>query len=876
MTPHDPIPNQARSRVGSTLSGRYRLTRLIGIGGMAAVYAATRKDGAAVAVKILHERLTSDPHMERLFRREALLANEIRHPGVVPVIDGDVSGEGFSFLVMPLLEGETVRARATRLGGRLSLEEVVVLALCVLDTLGAAHERKIVHRDIKPENLFVTRDGGIRVLDFGIARFYETSESSTATRSGMAIGTPAYMAPEQARGRWGEVDGRTDLWALGATMFSLLTGGVVHAASSAAETLVLAGSQRAPPLAARLSTVPDGVARVVDRALEFEREQRWPDAASMRIALETAAKNVVAMPPSLQLPPPPTAADIADLPTLMPDARAVSVLLARHAAARVPFRRVATAALVIIASAIAFGVVRYLSRATPPGPPVAVQVPSDAETQYEAAVQAWHDGTRTRALLDRATTEDPLLASAHLLCVLTSDWIGEAERAHFHAAREYRSRLSQAEQAFLEAYEPAVRIPADNDEALRQLVKAQRRFPRDLRILHATMLVSARLNDIRGMLASADAAIAVDPAFAPARLERALALYFQGDVDGGVAEEKECLKVAPSATLCMSDLEGFEAREGDCEGAEKLARALAPFFPDSPRPYQYLGEDIYGRGGTLAAAQASFEQGWLLSSEDARKLERPRQLAMLAIAKGDFDAANAELREWRAAAAVAKSEEARFPPVLAHATLALELRDAATVREVTTQFLDEREAWIQSDYSGDYSIDAHALQYRAGLISRQEYANLRDAWLAKAPPPPQHTEARGERWLRAYANAVVTPDDAAEALAAMPQFVPLPCAHSRGLVEDLAWGRTLALGGRTEAAEPLLERAARSCLALRAPVEHFQSLYLLGSVLSQHDPRRACEAFARVLERWGGRSTTAQAARRESVRLRCASVPASE
>ena len=322
----DAIVRRAMRRLGTSLCGRYTLLHLVGMGGMGAVYAGLHRNGHAVAIKIVHEGLAADPEVERLFRREAQLANKIGHPGVVPVIDDDVSEkDGSVFLVMPLLEGETLRARAERLGGKLPASEVVVVAHAVLGALAAAHAKKIVHRDIKPENIFVTCGGDVLVLDFGIGRFFDT-DAASATRSGRSVGTPAFMAPGvQALGRLrrGGPNGRTDLWALGATMFSLLSGRFVHDAEGAGELSVLAATKPPRALADVAPDIEPGIRAVVDRALSFGKEQRWPDAEAMDQALLSVVGEFSSLPP---ISAPPTArfedvgAALTHPPQLAPDA----------------------------------------------------------------------------------------------------------------------------------------------------------------------------------------------------------------------------------------------------------------------------------------------------------------------------------------------------------------------------------------------------------------------------------------------------------------------------------------------------------------------------------------------------------------------------
>ena len=285
----DPQITHARARLGMVLSGKWTLDALLGVGGMAAVYAATHRNGKRVAVKMLHEALSHSDEVRKRFLQEGYAANTIQNEGAVSVLDDDVAPDGSAFLVMELLEGETLENRWERLQHRLPVGEVLAMVDQLLAVLAAAHTKSVVHRDIKPENLFLTRGGVLKVLDFGIARVLEAEKArGGATRAGMVMGTPAFMAPEQARGRWDEVDGRTDLWAVGATMFTLLSGRFVHQAASEHERMIVSATRRAPSLATVAPGMPVAVTAIVDRALAFERIERWPDAASMQRAVRTA------------------------------------------------------------------------------------------------------------------------------------------------------------------------------------------------------------------------------------------------------------------------------------------------------------------------------------------------------------------------------------------------------------------------------------------------------------------------------------------------------------------------------------------------------------------------------------------------------------
>ncbi len=255
---------------------------------MAAVYAATHRNGKRVAIKMLHPEISFDTHVRERFLREGYVANAVGHRGAVTVDDDDVADDGSAFLVMELLEGETLDHRAERKGGKLSPPDVLSLCDQVLDTLAAAHARGVVHRDLKPENLFLTKDGVVKILDFGIARLRELSGSSTSTQTGSMMGTPAFMPPEQARSRWNEVDARTDIWAIGATMFTLLTGRYVHEAETATEALAMAVMSVPRSLAEMDATLPPLVIEVVDTALRTDKAARFQDATLMQNAVRAA------------------------------------------------------------------------------------------------------------------------------------------------------------------------------------------------------------------------------------------------------------------------------------------------------------------------------------------------------------------------------------------------------------------------------------------------------------------------------------------------------------------------------------------------------------------------------------------------------------
>ncbi|AKU98984.1 Serine/threonine protein kinase [Labilithrix luteola] len=284
---NDDPSERGKSRwIGRIIREKWRIDSRISRGGVGTVYAAThRKNGSRVAIKILHPQFSRDNDTRSRFMQEGYAANQVNHAGVVRILDDDVTEEGYAYLVMELLEGELLEARRIRKGGTLPLREVYEVADQLLDVLAAAHDKGIVHRDIKPDNLFVTNEGRLKVLDFGFAQM-KRGVRTEQTATGYLLGTPGFMSPEQAVGNNARVDAQTDIWAVGATLFNLISGCPVHDGESAAEMLVAAANYQPRSLANVTSGLPLKLIQIVDRAIAFDKADRWPNARAMHAALK--------------------------------------------------------------------------------------------------------------------------------------------------------------------------------------------------------------------------------------------------------------------------------------------------------------------------------------------------------------------------------------------------------------------------------------------------------------------------------------------------------------------------------------------------------------------------------------------------------------
>ncbi len=287
---------RAKGRVGHVVRGKWRLDSLLGAGGTAAVYVATHRNRSRAAVKMLHPELSVEPSVRASFLREGYAANGVPHEGVVRVLDDDVAEDGSAFLVMELLEGQTLEERLAQSSGPLAMDEACKVTDRVLDILAAAHAQGIQHRDVTPKNVFVLRDGRVKLIDFGSAFVAELNQQSGATLVCAPMGTPQYMSPELARGRFADVDPRTDVFACGALLYAMLTGKAPRRADTVNEELLAAMTEPVPSIATVRPELPRCIVDLVDRALAFEKTDRWPGARAMQDALILAREGISSTP----------------------------------------------------------------------------------------------------------------------------------------------------------------------------------------------------------------------------------------------------------------------------------------------------------------------------------------------------------------------------------------------------------------------------------------------------------------------------------------------------------------------------------------------------------------------------------------------------
>ncbi|MGO8786686.1 MAG: protein kinase domain-containing protein [Terriglobia bacterium] len=298
ICPKDGAPLHETSlwQIGTVVRGKYRIKARLGEGGMATVYKAHHELLDEMrALKVIKPELARDPEFMGRFKNEAIMARKLNHPNAVRVDDLDIAEDGLPFIAMELVVGDTLKTLLQRTGP-LPVSLVLDVAGHVCDALDAAHKLGLIHRDIKPENIVLVaqREGPpiAKILDFGISRLrQETTGVKGLTQTGMVIGTPEYMSPEQAIGKRGdELDGRSDLYSLGIVMYRMLTGELPFVVETTVEMILQ--HLRTPPIPPHLLkselAIPENVSSIVMKALEKDPNKRYATGAEMAAAIKLA------------------------------------------------------------------------------------------------------------------------------------------------------------------------------------------------------------------------------------------------------------------------------------------------------------------------------------------------------------------------------------------------------------------------------------------------------------------------------------------------------------------------------------------------------------------------------------------------------------
>jgi serine/threonine-protein kinase len=831
-----------------------------------------------VALKVLPAKAIGDARARERLIREARAAAKLAHAGIVHVYDVGETEEGGAFLVMELVHGINLRDLVAR-GGAGVAEILRVIVECAR-ALAFAHRAGAVHRDVKPDNIMIRDDGRAALLDFGLAKSL-TADLVPLTDEGLVLGTPAYLAPEQACG--GEVDGRADQFALAVTAYEALTGRLPWSGTSVAAVLAEILRDRAQPPSTLAPRLPEELDAVLARAMQKSPADRYRDLDAFADALQEVAAVVGPSPmatpaslartealPSRRIPP--------SAPPKMGKASLAAVVLG----------------LLVLTGIGVVWVVRTNSSTSSAPVSAPSAAPSEAATAitdlpmprstslealaaYREGIQATREGNVLAMANDfkRACTLDPTMAAAFWRYADIGYAIGDtagAREALAHALLQ-RSALSPRDLAVAESYEALLRrSPPDAQEyeRLRSAIAAQ--YPLDAEVALDLGWASFLAEHYEQAERQARRALELDPEFTFAWRCVGLSLESRGMAQEARDAYSSCTTQWPSATSCLADYGIGVGYEGRCDEYDQKAEQLHAVQADNLAGLS-MRASILARTGapndTLHAAITEWGGALRYGKLSAELVEDRYDLWT-----GDFASIDARRAERDAALEGAKelSTQSGFA-----ASLVTALRESgrdAEAGKVATAFLGKRPLLNKGRWGGDLS-DEHSgvvlgAARAAGVVSAAAWRKTTREWLDEWSKIAPRAYSRFEAWLVLFASEAVTRQDADEALAAMPSHDVL---NPDGLGAP-ALGHLYLLLGRWDEAIAQLEAAVRACAVLDDVRSLVRAHYELAQAYeTQGDTDEACEHHAWVVARWKGakpRSVTAEAAARRMGALGCA------
>jgi serine/threonine-protein kinase len=504
---------------------------------------------------------------------------------------------------------------------------------------------------------------------------------------------------------------------------------------------------------------------------------------------------------------------------------------------------------------------------------------AEALAAYREGVRALRAGSRGAAAerLGRAAALDPRFAAAHLRRALAEL---DAERPSLAAAREAfaqategRAHLNERDRALLEAFDPVVRRPqADWVEARRRLRAAVERFGGDAELATRLGAAEASAGDFDAAAAAYERALGADPGHAEALGRRGELGLRRGDFAAAERDFGRCLELAAGSELCLRGAVALQSARGRCEEAEQAARRWQVALPNDPGAYGALADVLWGLGRPPDVVEETLRQKWQRLAEPARRRDEPADRVALAVARGDFGAAERAARDLEAATAGEPDRASHAAPAWWLVSIYEEVGRSADAAKVADTFLRRQNAWT-SDADGAeravaYDVTPKMLEslYRAGKLNKAEFDGARARWVAdhkSGPAAPRPSSV----WVYGYAAVAKTPDEAREALALASTYAPIdPVRPYRE--GPYALGPVYFLAGQTERALPELNVDA--CQPLGAdPFAAMRHYYWRGVALEAQGARHgACAAYRQVLARWGHAHPASLTANRARGRFR--------
>jgi eukaryotic-like serine/threonine-protein kinase len=687
----------------------------------------------------------------------------------------------------------------------------------------------------------VREDGGIKVLDFGIARRAVAPENTdeqaridTITGGGAIAGTPVYMAPEQIKG--GVVDARCDQFAWGVTAYETIAGERPWPDSGDVLSLV-ANVLTEPPrsLRARNKEVPAVVEETIVRALAKSPDARFPSMAAVAEVLEPFASQstgdrVRITPASSHDKNDPAYAATTRVPTTVSVPPSKSIISdPDETARREPVKPKKRALQLIVPLALlgALAATVYVVKKRTDGPerPTQAQRPlspvREAEASYKEAMGLWHDGAaaKARAALRRAIELDPRFALAHLeLAIQTSIDDPVAAQQSYQNAFENRAMLLARDSALLEACEPYVRPNPDLEEWETRMTSVVFQFPRDPELQYYLGRAREKQGEDEASKNAYEAAVRLDEGFIPGLAALANAERNLGHPAEALATTERCIKRSPVATTCVeARVQVFNAT-GECHRAREEAARWGQLEPQSPRPFGALARSLHADGAPRLSVEEALTRRRSLLPPDLRKSGESWDKIHLTILDGDLAKAEELARAYESELPADADAEDHAKPSRLRVNLLMEMDRMKDAAKVAHNYLDRMAAWAPYPYGADPSMTFYEPIFRAGEMTKPELEEKRIEWVSREKKRAGRSQHHAWWiWLHIHGDFTETREEAIEALAAIPKDDDLP-AERRPLSLDFALGKVHALAGRADEALPHLQRVIGSCESFDMPI----------------------------------------------------------